>query len=199
MECAKAYKKMKKRILIVEDTAENMETAKKFFEGLLSSDFEFVYCKNRQEADRNFEEAYAVITDRSIPYNDEHISDAQSSQFCKDTEYTKCKLPEVNGTYLMLKAKVQKKPSVLITEHGSLGIGTQPLELNFDSFQETLLYIIDEKKKNGCLFWSDYEYLYWFGCRCWESIRTDFCSYRDVKKTSTDAWRIAWEELQKQF
>jgi CheY-like chemotaxis protein len=190
---------MKKRILVVEDTAENMETAKKFFEGLLSSDFEFVYCKNRQEADVNFKEAYAVITDRSIPYNDEQVSDAQKVQFCASVSYTEYRLPEINGVYLMFKAKTSGKPAVLISEHGDLQIGVQPLDLNGRSFLKRLLSVIDAKREKNCLFWSDYEYLSEFS-KSWDSpIRINYDIGVGIKKTSTDAWRIAWEELQKQF
>ncbi len=85
------------KILVVEDTAENMAVAKAFF--FTIPEHEFIFCTNRKEAEEILPAVDGMISDRSIPFNDDE------SQEC-------------NGISLMFQASLLQITAVGVSNHG---------------------------------------------------------------------------------
>lgn len=174
----KRRKIMIKTILVVEDTVENMEVAKQYFSGI--EGYEFIFASNRSEADELLDQCDALITDRSIPYKVEEKED------------------EANGFYLLLKASLLGKKSLMVTSHGnSYGQGVATID---DDSREVVAAMIAKIGKlqvynPNYTFLSDFRNSYY---KDWASINW-FGMGQGPSKTDSRAWRYAWEELQKQF
>ena len=116
-----------KKILIVEDTQENMDAAKAFFSTI--KDFEFVYATNRKEAEDLLESVDAVITDRQIPYvsgeNVNSYAEDLLSEMKEDLSddfdrYALKFLQQRQGYALMAIAYSVNVPVIMASEHGIL-------------------------------------------------------------------------------
>lgn len=192
-----------KKILIVDDTQANLDAAKAFFSTI--SGYEFIYATNRKDAEVLLPEAYAVITDRSLPSN-------------TDVEFLDCEIPEdkmglvkvcfvqANGYHIFYSAHLAGKPVVMAMEHGSFGMSlpkitpinelseNQTSDWDFDPKDFSMEKLLLEIDTNPSLELYDrlWSYGNFGGARHlgWKE---------DLLKTNTEAWKMAWEELQKQF
>lgn len=99
------------KILVVEDTPKNLDTAKAFFSTI--TDHEFVYATNCVDAATLLDEVDAVITDQSIPY-----SATQELGYTHQIE-NNVRLGQVwHGNFIALKAMKQTKSAIVISQHG---------------------------------------------------------------------------------
>lgn len=195
-----------KKILVVEDTLENLEVAKLFFSKVVG--FEFIYATNREEAEKCIDEVYAVITDRSIPMTtDANFIDCElTPEDCPFGEQEVIDyIKMANGFYILYKSYFEKKPVIMISDHGNLilvwpAIVESPTtncssktKLSFsnsstaDVLQDILFNI-----KNNPSAWA-YKDLCIYGNRIG---RSELCY---CTKTEVEAWEIAWKRLQEQF
>ena len=88
-----------KKILIVDDTIENLEAAKKFFSQ--NKEYEFLYATNRSEAEKLLPECDALITDIQMPFNNESKE-----------------VSGLNGKLLEIEAYHMEKPAISLSQHG---------------------------------------------------------------------------------
>jgi hypothetical protein len=188
-----------KKILVIDDTQANLDTAKAFFSTI--PNFEFVYVTDRQEAEKHFEEAYAVITDRSLPYSATSLIGCDFPE--EETEDVEALTIKANGYFLLLKALLLGKPAIMASEHGGLMImnGTTAPSKQIENFslEETLQRISTEPT------YEDMDKLWTYGnhegthiTRKEETMKA-WGAPQNILKTEEVAWRMVWEELQKQF
>ena len=88
-----------KKILIVDDTPENLKAAKDFFSQ--NKEYEFLYAVNRSEAENLLPECDALITDLQMPFDSESKG-----------------INGLNGQLLELEAYHMGKPSIALSQHG---------------------------------------------------------------------------------
>ncbi len=170
-----------KKILIVEDTQANLEAAQSFFATIPG--YEFLYAVNRKEAEALIQTADAVITDRNMPY--EGIP--------KNPNFYQIE----NGYQIALYSKLLGKPTLMLTEHGRLGFGLVDVDSpGFHSGSEAAKAAFG--KNISCLDDSGLEDTIMEAChRSGMAVRIDWRV--EIPKTSIEAWKLGWEELQKQF
>jgi hypothetical protein len=177
-----------KKVLIVEDTQENLDAAKAFFKTI--SGFEFVYATNKEDAVVALAEADALITDRDMPYFDG-----------AKVDYS----PE-NGYMLGILAKMQGKPVIMLSEHGQLLISNvNNTTADFEAVKEVVEKLAQLKGIGPDDRWDNEELKPTFGklikiCHQGENVYK-FNYKNEVTGTKKDeiAWRTAWERLQEQF
>jgi hypothetical protein len=178
-----------KRILIVDDTQANLDAAKAFFSTIPG--YEFVYVTNRKDAEACLLEVDALITDRSLPWT--------------DTEQFNCEIPsgaskslfpnylQSNGHYLLLKSCLVNKPSIMATDHGKFGLMKLANRSKWqeDSSLEDIIFLMENRTTLDTYFTfgkhpvvKEIQVLGW---------------YENLSKTTQQAWKLAWEEIQKQF
>ena len=188
-----------KKILIIDDTQVNLDTAKSFFSKI--SGYEFLYATNRKDAEKYLEEAYAVITDRSLPYSETSLIGCDFPEDKKgrvENNYI-----QANGHHLLLKALLSGKPAIMASEHGGLMIlnGSVAPSTKMENFslEETLQRISTEPT------YEDIGNLWTYGnfegthiVRKEETMKA-WGAPKDIVKTEEIAWKMTWEELQKQF
>lgn len=169
-----------KKILVVDDTLENIEAAKEFFSSIPG--FEFVYATNKEDAEVLLPDAYALITDGNFPY------------FEGDKEYS----PD-SGYLLGILAKMEGKPVIMITEHGGLRLS----EVNnncedFEKVKEIAKRLSNLKGRNNGA-----ELYYLCEGDFMELVhrRSNIYNFDFIHATKKDSlsWLIAWERLQNQF
>lgn len=172
-----------KKILIVEDTPINLESAKKFFATI--SNFEFIYTTNRYEAQQLLSTVDALITDRSIPFCSSDTINNYSNLRHGENDY-KIVL-NMNGYDLLAQAVVLGIPRLMFSNHGTSNflltldnkeLCEKALDLKGDDYDGTHRYEVfspvdSEAKRN----------------------RLD----EDITKDKSSSWALAWTELQKQF
>lgn len=113
------------KILVVDDSSINLEAAKVFFSKV--DGHEFIYAKNRQEAQTLVNDCDGLITDRSMPFKE----DGKTCPDDKEGRYGQNST--MNGEILAVYAEGIGKVVVMVTEHGRLGIGL--IEKNHPHFQ----------------------------------------------------------------
>jgi hypothetical protein len=183
----KTTKNMKK-ILIVDDTQANLDAAKTFFSTIPG--YKFVYAISRKDAEVLLTDAYAVITDRSIPWSDleqfNFLSEGVNKILLQ--EYAK-----VNGDYVLIMAKLMNKPAIMATDHGKFGLMVLKSVEEFKK-DTKLLEILSQMSTNPTpdLYWS-------FQRNKTVSQGISVKWHEGMSKTYSKAWSLAWEELQKQF
>ena len=164
------------KILVVEDSLENIELAKKYVadDHEFTEGYEFIYVTNRKDAEKLLHTVDGVITDRSIPY------DAASTYEC-----------EVNGYYIAALAINLKKPFIMMTSHGdSLGIGIKTdnligLEEELIRFSRVVNPMYESPEAHR---FRKYYYK-------WISI-----SWKDgYTKLQLTSWMIVWTKLKQQL
>lgn len=188
-----------RKILIIDDTQANLNVAKAFFATIPG--FEFVYVTNRAEAEKHLEEAYAVITDRSLPYSETSLI---GCDFPEDNKsWVERNYIKANGHYLLLKALLSGKPAIMASEHGGLMIlnGSVSPSTRMENFslEQTLQRISTEPiYKDIVNLW---EYGNFEGTHIVRKKETMIAhgAPKDIVKTEEIAWQMVWEELQKQF
>jgi len=190
-----------KKILVVEDTLENMEVAKIFFSKI--NDFVFIFCANRKEAQQYLREVDAVITDRDMPFESRE----------KEGSYT-----PVEGCILAIQAKNLEKDVVIISEHGTLQIGiVDEKDSNFSKASKIAEMSLNRdwetvKKEENIRFREERDIelytrppLIIFKIFALDSgieieiLPDEGSYYTKIPKISEKAWLLAWQELLKQF
>ncbi len=178
-----------RKILVVDDTESNLAAAREFFSKV--EGYEFVYATNRKDAEVFLEDAYAIITDRSIPSNAEvELFDCEIPE--EEVEMTNA-IIQTNGYYLLLRAFLLGKPAVMAAEHGKLGI----LFADPDQETEILKALLDNIARAP----SFEHYLALFVSQQ-DGRRTDITRdgwQEGVFKTQPSAWAKIWTELQQKF
>jgi hypothetical protein len=146
-----------KKILILEDTNENTDTAKKFFESIDQQEFTFMYVETVTEAIKHLHDTYFLIADRGVPI----ISNETMADY-KKTSYQHVKyLQEDNGYMIAAIAKSMNIPFVIFTEHGkasiiiaekekekklvTIGQILKVLDLHSQTARDVLSWIIEEQ------------------------------------------------------
>ena len=186
-----------KTILIVDDTQENLDAAKAFFDTI--TDFQFVYATNRKDAENQLDNVDAVITDRRLPANGNvkflDCEVADKDLFLMDS------LLEANGYHILYSAYFKNKPTVMISGHGNATAlflpsvkELTPSQIKYLPEDFSLERLLEDINKGPSTLL--YENLHTYG------------NYGGVKhlgwnehllKTHQEAWRKALEELKKQF
>lgn len=178
-----------KRILIVEDTQENLDAAKAFFKTV--SGFDFVYTTNKEDAEAELAKADALITDRNLPYFNGDVED-----------YT-----VENGYMLGILAKLQGKPVVMLTEHGQLMVSEVKADHeNFKIAEEAVQKLsglkgVSSLARHGKQEGVDVCKYIWQLMGVTHTGKNTIYNFDNLVGTKKDptAWQIAWERLQKQF
>ncbi|MDO8469796.1 MAG: hypothetical protein Q7S84_02110 [bacterium] len=171
-----------KKILIVEDTKENLQAAKSFFSTVKG--FEFMYATSRKEAQELLPVADALLTDRSMPFLSTD-SIGSYSNLKRDNDYKV--LLERNGYDLLAQAVVMGIPRLMFTNHGTSNFFIT-LE-NKEICEEALRLKEDDYDAEHRL-------------RILASVNNEAKRHRleeYVTKDKSSSWELAWIELQKQF
>ncbi len=180
-----------KKVLVVEDTMENMEAAKAFFSTV--EGFEFIFAMDREQAQKLLPEVDVLITDRRIPFNEEIDfpgANPPKDESHNDTEY--------NGFFLTASAIYKKLPVIMAAEHGNL-----MLFIPKNQSEEVIevlggfLRFLETKEEIKKLRWEDQNIFETF-CR---NILLEYLHRQriSIKKNSPDAWKLVWEKLKEQF
>lgn len=168
----------KKTILVVDDTQANIDAAKAYFAN--NTDFDFVYAMNRKTAEEILPTVDGVITDRSIPF-DENDTERQSE-----------------GSLLFLLAKAFGKEVVMVTGHGGrLGIGGHVLK---DESQSETIY--DEVKTSiGKPFSKNFDSNNptKLELMLFKNVGDKFDWQEGVNKTSEIAWELGSKDFLKKM
>lgn len=183
-----------KKILVVDDKNENLEAAKAFFSTIFG--FEFIYCTNRKDAEKLILEVDAVITDRSMPYDENNYYNVIPSEIPDYTiDHNLNFFSEVNGDYIFCKVVTLGKPVVMISGHGEddLQIGL------FDSKRYTIpVDLLEANAENPS----------WFICEKFFSYTHsgggggyafEVLPHGQISKRETVSWKKAWNALIEQF
>ena len=189
-----------KKILVVDDIQENLDTAKTFFSTV--ADFEFVYAMNRRDAEKYLDDVYAVITDGSFPTNSEvEFVDVDFNHFANRTDCFidestgkiayKENIVQANGLWVLFKTILSGKPAIMLREHG--GVYMLLVNEKDHSHLRDVLIRISENPTAGdyVSFW---RYAHFEGTKY---TLDGLISY--MKKTDVSAWSLAWKRLQEQF
>ena len=186
-----------KTILVVDDNQENLDAAKSLFDTI--TDFRFVYVTNRKDAENQFDNIDAVITDRMLPTNGNveflDCEVADKDLFLMDS------LLEANGYHILYSAYFKNKPTVMISGHGNATAlflpnvkELTPNQAKYLPEDFSLEVLLEDINKNPSTLL--YENLHTYG----NYGGVKFLGWNsDLLKTSQKAWTMAWEELKKQF
>jgi len=196
---------MKKKILVVDDTPENLDAAKAFFAN--NSDYEFIYAVNREEGEKLLPNCDALITDRRMPFN--------------DLDKGNRKYEQMNGEILLFESFVQNKPGILVSAHGSvleifqnpLSLGKEKAEAHFVSEKMDIFLPGEtfEEFKNQVLSFTGRPYE--TGSDSDHDFRTALTSFLHVHaeiknvprsidgldKTNPTAWELALQKIAEDF
>jgi len=170
-------------ILIVEDTPENLETAKRYFEK--QSDLIVDYAEARDEAIKmlNDRKYGGIIVDRSIPrYKGDNNRDNFTLQ--------------ANGWSVAFEAEMKDIPWIIFSEHGDLKF-YYPKKKNLD--KEEIIKEVYEKHRND----NDTRELMTTIFKRFGGKNDKFlCEHEGIKnwrKADPEAWELAYTRLQEQI
>lgn len=164
-----------KKILIIDDTEENLDAAREFFSKITG--FEFSFVMNRREAEELLKVSDAVITDGSFPY---------------ETEKNFNNSHGLNGHYVLLLASSQNKPGILLSDHG------EQFYSKIAKSQEASKRVIEEQFTNFDPFDMVRYGEYWNIAKTPEII-VELPTRNYTTKKDSSGWEYGWKELQKQF
>lgn len=192
---------IKKKILIVEDTSENMNAAKTFFSTV--SDFEFVYTDNRKDAQLLLTEKetflidiIALITDKSIPYlpketlEDYRLYNPGLYNLYTDESALK-EIQKSNGCALMAIAHSKGIPAIMVSEHGSASAQM----LNCNNFSHEAKVIGKILPQLNPYSWESYEISSSLDTK--EMVKQILTS--TYGKVDTRTWQRFWDYFQTQI
>ncbi len=166
-----------KKVLIVEDTQENLESAKAFFSTIPG--FEFVYATNRKEAESLLPAVDAMITDRSMPFDG-------------IPQYSELDA-QANGYLLAVNAKTMKKQVVMVSAHGNRA-GITAVNISSVGFNKIAELVNAYAGREISEIEAGNVGRAKFGSGVFEFEWVD-----NLSKTSSECWSLAWGQLQKQF
>lgn len=191
-----------KKILVIDDLTENLDSAKEFFSTV--NNLEVGYATSRKQAEKMMESCNydGILTDRSFPYEEGETADDYSDNYKLE------ELMKMNGDVVMINTAISKNiPFVMCTSHGHCNylyylvvdrseIPDFENKLNYfqsykgdwrKSTREDREKVIDIYSLKGRLG------------RRHESTRK--AKQEDVEWPKTDVrfWSVAWERLQEQI
>ncbi|TSD03201.1 MAG: hypothetical protein Athens071416_262 [Parcubacteria group bacterium Athens0714_16] len=176
-------KKINKKVLVVEDTPENIAAAKDFFSQV--DGFDFLFAINRKEAESLIHEVDALLTDRSLPFQREDTINSYRNCPSEDYGY----VLEANGYDLLAQAVAKGIPCLMFSNHGD------------SNFFITIPFIEKEScKKILNSKTDDYDTKHRQDLRC---AINQFCEREHLEdgmsKEKLNSWKSAWERLFQQL
>lgn len=169
-----------KKILIVEDTEANLLAAKQFFATV--SGFEFVFAKNRKEAEDLLPSVDGLITDRHMPYLE---TDTMADYVFVEREGELANVLKSHGYILLAETAKLEIPGVMVSDHGDLMV----MKIKD---QEVAKEIAQDVEMLSPYSSESYE-------RGFDMNQNYTCEWYNIPKTDQRAWRLAWEELEVQL